>query len=1004
MKLKPEHIDKIDPLLEQALKQARGNEKLVVVMSLELKKPLVSSPFHPKEFPSYEEYRKALIDYRKREFAEGLEETFQELRNLSLKTTGGTLSNVLGVQGTAKQILQALELPGVRHATIDQMIGLPSVAPVEAIERMADIYIGTLWPDEPPDRRTLETVDLAAEQYILNYDKQYNKLRILGMQEPVDLESIYMTVQLINSHNVRRFGDYNHSLKEVYGQVERFGFEYEKSSKEAGIDVANKTQYLMVLGQPGSGKSTFLRKIGLEAIKVKPEGFKHDCIPVLLELKLFNEKSIDIEKSIVEAFSNCRFPEAEWFTDRALKAGNLLILLDGLDEISTAKQEETIYQIKEFVKRYRKNRFIVSCRMAAYHSYLKQFTEVVITEFEDRQSQEFIQKWFQSEEHQKARTAQNCWELLNKPEYKSTKELAKTPLLLVFICLVYEELRDRFPKNRASLYSEALDIFLKRWAADKKLQLAPSLRKFGLDLEKVMLSELAYQGFEKDRLFFSREDIICQISNYINDRYGLITSHLSEGDELAAEMVLDAIEVQQGIIVERAQDTYSFSHLTLQEYLTAQYIVDNSRIEWLGKEQMLIWEVFKKYWRDKSWWEVLRSSCGMIREKVVGEIIEFLMAQDGEYDDFMNLFLAAECLSEVKNRFEIEDASAKLLDALKSLKSSQYKNYWVQREAVRAIGSHYKENPQTLFWLQQHAVSDEHEDVRREAVRAIASNYKENPQVLIWLQQLAVSDEHEYVRREAVRAIASNYKENPQVLIWLQQLAVSDKNEWVRGEAVRAIASNYKENPQVLIWLQQLAVSDKNQFVRGEVVSAIASNYKENPQVLIWLQQLAVSGEHLSVRWKAVSAIASNYKGNPQTLRWLQHLAVSDNHESVRPAAVSAISSNYKENPEILFWLEQLAVFDKNESVRRKAVEGLSKYWSYESRVMDLLCESDIENNPFEDQYDIEDDNFQIMSIKSLLEPHRHNPQALKLLRYRAENDSNEKLRKFVKKLLDTEQ
>ena len=951
MKLKPEHIDKIDPLLEQALKQARGNEKLVVVMSLELKKPLVSSPFHPKEFPSYEEYRKALIDYRKREFAEGLEETFQKLRNLSLKTTGGTLSNVLGVQGTAKQILQALELPGVRHATIDRMIGLPSVAPVEAIERMADIYIRTLWSDEPPDRRTLETVDLAAEQYILNYDKQYNKLRILGMQEPVDLESIYMTVQLINSHNVRSFGDYNHSLKEVYGQVERFGFEYEKSSKEAGIDVANKTQYLMVLGQPGSGKSTFLRKIGLEAIKAKPEGFKHDCIPVLLELKLFNEKSIDIEKSIFEAFSNCRFPEAEWFTDRALKAGNLLILLDGLDEIYTAKQEETIYQIKEFVKKYRRNRFIVSCRIAAYHSYFQQFTEVVITEFEDRQSQEFIQKWFQSEEHQKARTAQNCWELLNKPEYKSTRELAKTPLLLIFICLVYEELQDGFPKNRASLYSQALDIFLERWAADKKLQILTSLQTFGLKLEKVMLSEIAYRGFETDRLFFPKEEIIIQIQRYI-------ISHLNDGDELAAETVLDAIEIQQGILVERVQDTYSFSHLTLQEYLTAQYIVDNSRVEVLGKKKALMMEVFEKYWGDEYWWEVLRSICGMVEEKVVGEIIELLMAKDGKDNGFMNLFLAAECLSEVKNRLEIEDTAAKLLDALKGLKSSR---------SLNAIASHYKENPQILPWLQQLAASDENDLMRGDAVRAIASHYKENPQILPWLQQLAVSDEHEDVRHIAVWEIGSDYTENPQILPWLQQFAVSNEHDLVRGEGVSTIADNYQENPQILPWLQQVAVSDKNYWVRGAAVSAIASYYKETPQILPWLQQIAVS----------------------------------DENERVRGETVSAIAYLYQENPQILLWLQQRAASDENEDVRWKAVEGLSKYWGHEPGIFDLLYDCTI-NHPFQRKSEWENNPRQT-ALEALLKHHHHNLQTLvKLLHDRAENDSDWKLRVFAKKLLDS--
>ena len=41
-------------------------------------------------------------------------------------------------------------------------------------------------------------------------------------------------------------------------------------------------QYLMLLGGPGVGKSTFLRKVGLEALKGENRNFEHECIPVFL--------------------------------------------------------------------------------------------------------------------------------------------------------------------------------------------------------------------------------------------------------------------------------------------------------------------------------------------------------------------------------------------------------------------------------------------------------------------------------------------------------------------------------------------------------------------------------------------------------------------------------------------------------------------------------------------------------------------------------------------------
>ena len=65
------------------------------------------------------------------------------------------------------------------------------------------------------------------------------------------------------------------------------------------MTVANAERFLMVLGGPGIGKSTFLRKIGLETLK-KDGRLQRECIPVFLELKKFREETIDIQQKIVE--------------------------------------------------------------------------------------------------------------------------------------------------------------------------------------------------------------------------------------------------------------------------------------------------------------------------------------------------------------------------------------------------------------------------------------------------------------------------------------------------------------------------------------------------------------------------------------------------------------------------------------------------------------------------------------------------------------------------------
>ncbi|MGK7928135.1 MAG: hypothetical protein AB4290_23315 [Spirulina sp.] len=142
MQLSPEHIAKIDPFMEEALMQATGEDTMLAILNLEMNQPLVKEPFQPKEFPSYQDYRRALINYRKKEFSQALEETLKAIQNLSLQImTGGTTSQTVVVRGTVKQVLKALELPGVRQGTIDRAIALPDVAPQDAIERIAELYI-----------------------------------------------------------------------------------------------------------------------------------------------------------------------------------------------------------------------------------------------------------------------------------------------------------------------------------------------------------------------------------------------------------------------------------------------------------------------------------------------------------------------------------------------------------------------------------------------------------------------------------------------------------------------------------------------------------------------------------------------------------------------------------------------------------------------------------------------------------------------------------------------
>ena len=107
--------------------------------------------------------------------------------------------------------------------------------------------------------------------------------------------------------------------------------------------------------------------------------------------------------------------------------------------------------------------------------------------FEDEQIEQFIRNWFPiaptaapavepatdpAAEQAADQAAEQCWKLLQSPDYAAAKELAQTPLLLTLLCAVYRSYRD-FPKNRAQLYGEALDVLLREWAAEKRIHDEP---------------------------------------------------------------------------------------------------------------------------------------------------------------------------------------------------------------------------------------------------------------------------------------------------------------------------------------------------------------------------------------------------------------------------------------------------------------------------------------------------------------------------------------------------
>ncbi|MBT9317266.1 NACHT domain-containing protein [Leptothoe spongobia] len=454
-------------------------------------------------------------------------------------------------------------------------------------------------------------LEISVHEYEERYKTRHGKLKLLGMTEPRDIESVFTNIKLGRSKS-RQFKSIQ-TLEESHRQGRRRKFDTVNPPEKEAFDIVNQEKFLMILGGPGAGKSTFLRRIGLEALKPKHGKLDNPCIPVFIELKQFTENNINLENKISEEFEICGFPEAERFTSNALSQGKLLILLDALDEVPTSNLYDVLVHIKNFVDKYNNNRFIASCRSAAYYNSYLNFSDFSMTEFDDSQIEFFLHKWFQEECDKTDKIAQKCWEILQKPENSGAKELAHTPLLLTLLCFVYAGSQN-LPKNRASLYDEALDLLMNKWLVEKRVQRNPIYQDLNPPIEKAMLSEIAYKGFEEDRFFFSEREVVDRITAFLRE-------NLNAPKHLDGEKILNSIEIQQGILVKRAHNIHSFSHSSFQEYLTAQYIDDHRQIK----------NIVSKHLTDSRWGDVFLLVAGLMRAGAD----ELLLSMEKESQNFM---------------------------------------------------------------------------------------------------------------------------------------------------------------------------------------------------------------------------------------------------------------------------------------------------------------------------------------------------------------------------------
>lgn len=404
--------------------------------------------------------------------------------------------------------------------------------------------------------------------------QEHSRMRLLTREE-VAVDRLYVDVWVLERLSVNVYTTIPNLLKYFDPRRDRLCLG-RQMNRRGGVQVAEQFSRLLVLGKPGAGKTTFLKHLAVNCCQGE---FYGGLVPVFLELRSIQTDTFDLFQEIQQAFELSEQSQ----TATLLQHGKVLVILDGLDEVPNQWRRQVQNQIRDVARKYHQNRFILTCRTQIIECPPENFECVEVADFNPEQVRQFVENWFSAKTS--AQGAEKARGLLQQLENnKPIRELAITPILLSLTCCFFDDIGE-LPTQRSQLYRRGLNQLLKEWDKGRDIQREVGnavYQQLTVSQKEQLLSVIAAHKFEQANNFVLFDQP--EIARCIADRLNLAAED--------GEAVLEAIEAQHGLLVERANEIWSFSHLTFQEYFTAYYYVQSQNLPILASR------VFDSRWRE----------------------------------------------------------------------------------------------------------------------------------------------------------------------------------------------------------------------------------------------------------------------------------------------------------------------------------------------------------------------------------------------------------------------